>query len=108
MTSPGGWKKSLAGSLEGETGQWRCLIGAPDRKLAVNISGLELRPGNRCGFKDKSRGPCWVVRAGGAMRTVGYVACDLVRSRRLELPRGFPHKHLKLARLPFRHDRNVV
>jgi hypothetical protein len=29
----------------------------------------------------------------------------LVRSRRLELPRGFPHKHLKLARLPFRHDR---
>jgi hypothetical protein len=28
-----------------------------------------------------------------------------VRSRRLELPRGFPHKHLKLARLPFRHDR---
>ena len=30
---------------------------------------------------------------------------SLVRSRRLELPRGFPHKHLKLARLPFRHDR---
>jgi hypothetical protein len=29
----------------------------------------------------------------------------VVRSRRLELPRGFPHKHLKLARLPFRHDR---
>jgi hypothetical protein len=29
----------------------------------------------------------------------------LVRSRRLELPQGFPHKHLKLARLPFRHDR---
>ena len=28
-----------------------------------------------------------------------------MRSRRLELPRGFPHKHLKLARLPFRHDR---
>ena len=27
------------------------------------------------------------------------------RSRRLELPRGCPHKHLKLARLPFRHDR---
>jgi hypothetical protein len=31
-----------------------------------------------------------------------------VRSRRLELPRGYPHKHLKLARLPFRHDRTVV
>jgi hypothetical protein len=30
-----------------------------------------------------------------------------MRSRRLELPRGFPHKHLKLARLPFRHDRTV-
>jgi hypothetical protein len=30
-----------------------------------------------------------------------------VRSRRLELPRGYPHKHLKLARLPFRHDRIV-
>jgi hypothetical protein len=30
-----------------------------------------------------------------------------MRSRRLELPRGFPHKHLKLARLPFRHDRIV-
>ena len=29
----------------------------------------------------------------------------LVRSRRLELPRGCPHQHLKLARLPFRHDR---
>ena len=32
---------------------------------------------------------------------------SLVRSRRLELPQGFPHKHLKLARLPFRHDRIV-
>jgi hypothetical protein len=31
----------------------------------------------------------------------------MVRSRRLELPQGFPHKHLKLARLPFRHDRIV-
>jgi hypothetical protein len=31
----------------------------------------------------------------------------MVRSRRLELPRGCPHKHLKLARLPFRHDRIV-
>ena len=30
-----------------------------------------------------------------------------MRSRRLELPQGFPHKHLKLARLPFRHDRIV-
>jgi hypothetical protein len=30
---------------------------------------------------------------------------QMVRSRRLELPRGYPHKHLKLARLPFRHDR---
>ena len=29
-----------------------------------------------------------------------------MRSRRLELPRGYPHKHLKLARLPFRHDRS--
>jgi hypothetical protein len=33
---------------------------------------------------------------------------EMVRSRRLELPRGYPHKHLKLARLPFRHDRTVV
>jgi hypothetical protein len=33
---------------------------------------------------------------------------NLVRSRRLELPRGYPHKHLKLARLPFRHDRTEV
>ena len=32
----------------------------------------------------------------------------LVRSRRLELPRGYPHKHLKLARLPFRHDRTMA
>ena len=31
-----------------------------------------------------------------------------MRSRRLELPQGFPHKHLKLARLPFRHDRIVM
>ena len=31
----------------------------------------------------------------------------LVRSRRLELPRVLPHKHLKLARLPFRHDRSL-
>lgn len=30
---------------------------------------------------------------------------SLVRPRRLELPQGFPHKHLKLARLPFRHGR---
>ena len=46
---------------------------------------------------------------GGAKPGPGrtFVA-DLVRSRRLELPRGYPHKHLKLARLPFRHDRNVV
>ena len=29
----------------------------------------------------------------------------MVRSRRLELPRPFGHQHLKLARLPFRHDR---
>jgi hypothetical protein len=36
---------------------------------------------------------------------VDYPPISLVRSRRLELPRGFPHKHLKLARLPFRHDR---
>jgi hypothetical protein len=36
------------------------------------------------------------------------LVADLVRSRRLELPRGYPHKHLKLARLPFRHDRIVV
>jgi hypothetical protein len=31
-----------------------------------------------------------------------------VRSRGLEPPRDFSHKHLKLARLPFRHDRIVV
>jgi hypothetical protein len=31
---------------------------------------------------------------------------NLVRSRRLELPWGFPHQHLKLARIPFRHDRD--
>lgn len=29
----------------------------------------------------------------------------MVRSRRLELPRGFPHSDLNAARLPFRHDR---
>jgi hypothetical protein len=29
----------------------------------------------------------------------------MVRSRRFELPRGFPHQHLKLACLPFHHDR---
>jgi hypothetical protein len=37
-----------------------------------------------------------------------FIRGKLVRSRRLELPRGYPHKHLKLARLPFRHDRTVV
>ena len=37
----------------------------------------------------------------------GSDGASLVRSRRLELPRGYPHKHLKLARLPFRHDRIV-
>jgi hypothetical protein len=43
-----------------------------------------------------------------AVRTGRAFVANLVRSRRLELPRGYPHKHLKLARLPFRHDRNVV
>jgi hypothetical protein len=33
---------------------------------------------------------------------------SVVRSRGLEPPRDFSHKHLKLARLPFRHDRIVV
>ena len=35
-------------------------------------------------------------------------SADYGAVEKLELPRGYPHKHLKLARLPFRHDRNVV
>ena len=31
--------------------------------------------------------------------------CEMVRSRRLELPRELPHSDLNAARLPFRHDR---
>ena len=31
----------------------------------------------------------------------------LVRSRRLELPQGFPYSDLNAARLPFRHDRTT-
>src|SRR5947209_16519700 len=33
-------------------------------------------------------------------RTTAGLVSDLVRSRRLELPRDRSHKHLKLARLP--------
>ncbi len=54
----------------------------PERGGAAAVGGGSLRA-------PACRGEC----AGG------------MRSRRLELPRGFPHKHLKLARLPFRHDR---
>ena len=45
-----------------------------------------------------------VYNTGGSIIPL-FRRTELVRSRRLELPRGFPHKHLKLARLPFRHDR---
>ena len=55
------------------------------------------------------------AQSGRPDRTIGFrpngapVTCQPIymRSRKLELPRGFPHKHLKLARLPFRHDRTV-
>jgi hypothetical protein len=36
---------------------------------------------------------------------LGLLVLKLVRSRRLELPQGYPHSDLNAARLPFRHDR---
>ena len=82
--------------------------GIGQTKVALGFHPLGWRDGKLPGAGQPvviQRGFAEIIIHEGTLTRRHPKGWNMVRPRRFELPRGFPHQHLKLARLPFRHGR---